>query len=962
MSIGGLDTALSGLRVAQQQLNVIAGNVANVNTEGYSRKILPQENLASGGISSGVRAGSLMRRVDLNLARDFWTQVSAVNALEVQAKYLDKIQQFHGPPNLEVSIAAEIAQLRDAFASLADSPEDTFLQRATVDQAELIASKINDFASLITEMRNDVQEELEGSIGNVNNLLRNIAKANAEIKFNTASGRTTAELEDQRDEFVRQLSLEMDVSFFTRGDGVMVVQTKSGVQLADEKAEVLFYNRTPIGPSSYYPDPLNPEVNGIFVGGSPDDNPVAIDITQSGLSGKIGALLELRDQTLPEQQAMLDELAHKLALRFQEQGLMLFTDASGQVPADSTASLIGDVNIVALAPAGPLSSAAGNPWGGSAGNDSFTIILNPNGTSPQAQALNIELSVAEAMFPPAPDGAGSLVNYINFRISQLPDSFGNTAASLDANGQLNIVSDYDIRIDATGQMGDAGLDFIGLTRGTEYAAPKASPLTPVSYVGFANEFRVNQAVLNNNALVQQGTAATDIPVQEGSNEVIRRVIEFVFGDVEFQEAVGTVDLRTGGASLQDWLGIYSQNSVTTAVALSGYSDVGQLLAAGGETFVPLVGPVLDQFRITFDDPRTGLPAQTYYLDLEEIQENFPIAGPITNAAQQIAAAINALPLGAVAGDEVAPFLSDPAPPDPAFAVQASVNGYGQLVISSRVNITIDASFATGQEYVSTGGPDGGMGDDGLEFLGLTAGTAVTTDPYIDVQVGNDPPTRITIEPGDDETDLFNKINHIGGLDTGVPGLAIDDILTAPPAVLVANGGGTLILRPGDSSGSPAFGGDIKIVGGPFTVTALGIGPGAQPLGTSIMVALFGIENPVTDVPHEISTGSGRMEAFRRQRLGPDALIDTGIISSTNLIDYAQKMINRHAAESNAVKARITDEMAFRDLLGRRLLDESGVNLDEEMSNLIIMQTAFSAAARVITAIDEEFQELLNAFR
>ena len=37
-----LSTALSGLRVAQQQINVISANVSNVGTPGYTRKVLPQ--------------------------------------------------------------------------------------------------------------------------------------------------------------------------------------------------------------------------------------------------------------------------------------------------------------------------------------------------------------------------------------------------------------------------------------------------------------------------------------------------------------------------------------------------------------------------------------------------------------------------------------------------------------------------------------------------------------------------------------------------------------------------------------------------------------------------------------------------------------------------------------------------------------------------------------------------------
>jgi flagellar hook-associated protein 1 len=43
MSLTALNAALTGLRIAQQQIGVISNNVANVGTPGYTRKILPQQ-------------------------------------------------------------------------------------------------------------------------------------------------------------------------------------------------------------------------------------------------------------------------------------------------------------------------------------------------------------------------------------------------------------------------------------------------------------------------------------------------------------------------------------------------------------------------------------------------------------------------------------------------------------------------------------------------------------------------------------------------------------------------------------------------------------------------------------------------------------------------------------------------------------------------------------------------------
>lgn len=790
MSLSGLDSALSGLRVAQQQLSVISTNVANVGTDGYTRKILPQSTVAILGKAVGVRGDPIIRNVDLNLERDYWTQISSTTFYDTKIEYLDKIQQFHGSPEKELSISAQIAKLRDAFASLADSPEDTFLQRTAIQQAQTAAGKFNDFSTLLDEMRNDAQEDMVLVVQEINNKLATIASVNKEIKLDKAFNKTTAASEDLRDKTIKELSQLMDISFFTRPDGVLVVQTRQGVQLADENAETVFFEQgAPLGPSSYYPD----SANGVYVGGNPEDNPNAINVTETGLGSKLGALIELRDDVLPRQQAQLDELAHKMALRFETQGLRLFTDATGGIPADT-------------AP-----------------------IPNPPG-----------------------------------------------------------------------------------------------PLTPVEYVGFSREIRVNQDILTNNSLIQTGTANTDVPVQAGSNEVLRRVAEFVFGEIEYQEAVGNVDVRaaaSGGVTMQEWLGLYSQNTVKGTLNLSSYSDLQALIDAGGEVFDPLPPgpPVNDEFNITFDDPRLGVPAQTYTLSLTAVNLAFPIGGAITNAADQLAAAINNL-----------------APPtDPAFAVQASISPYGELIIQSRANVTLDAST-----------PAAGMRSEGLALLGLTEGSYNTTDPYIEIQVGKDNPVRVTIEPGDTEATLAAKLEYNAGAGTGVPGLFVDiDAAT-----------GFLTLRPGndDSNGGPVFGGDIRITGGPFTSD--GTGGSGVASGATILQSFFGNNNPVSNVAYETTS------AFRYQNLGPQADLNTGIISSTTLIDYSQKMVNQHAEEVLVAEAHRDDEQSFRDLLQTEFMEKSTVNIDEELSHLIVVQTAYAASARMISAIDELFQELINAVR
>ncbi len=816
MGLAGLDAALAGLRVSQQAIDVAANNIANASTPGFSRKIMPQSSQSIQGVTVGVLSNTIIRNVDLNLERDLWTQVSAVGFYDVQENYLSKIEQFNGPPSAEISVAAQVARLKDNFILLSDSPEDNFLLQQVVYQAEDTANKINDLAGLYTDLRNDAQTDIQIAVDQVNTLLTQIADFNSQVASNANLSRSTAVIEDGRDEAIKQLSEFIDISFFVRGDGVLVVQGPEGAILADNTAKQLTFTPAPVSATSFYPD----STSGIFIGDPITDPLNAVDITTLSPGGRIGALIELRDETLPKATAELDELAHKLALRIGQQGLSLFVDSTGTVPPDT---------------------------------------------------------------PPDPT-----------------------------------------------------------------AGP---PVQPVAYIGFSSRIQVNELILADNTLLQKGTVATDVPIQPGSNEVIGRVIDFAFGSVNYQQATGTIDLRAslaagGPFTLQNYLGVFSENRVAGIrdISVPNFLDIpGLVTAANG-----LLDDPNDQFQITFEETRTvpALGPTTVNIDLSDANVNFPIGGAITDGLDQIIAEINSqIGLSGV---------------DPGLAAVASRGINGEIIIESRGNITIDGSFA------------GGVGSDGLSVLGLAEGTYVTTDPSFDIQVGTDSTVTITIDPGDDENDLIDKLilDPFIANDTGVPGLSYDI------ATFVSTG--ELILRAGDDFANPAFGGGLKITSGNFSIDAASaqinvITPGTLSDGINLVSGIFGTFNagppivdlaPITDVLHgsEVSATDATLVPFRKDFLGPAANISSSILGSSTLVDFAQRIVNVNAQEVRNAKEHKEDEIILRDVLQNQFLGESGVNIDEELANLIVLQQAFAASARVIGVVDQLFQEFLAALR
>ena len=796
MGLTSLSSALSGLRLNQQQLDVISTNIANVGTDGYTRKILPQSSQVVEGKSIGVLSETIVRNVDLRLSRDLWTQVSAVGYYNVQSEYLSQIDNFNGAPDANVSVAAEVTKLQDTFSALANAPDDQFLIADVVDQAIDAADKINDLSDMYRTLRNDAQSEAAVVVDNINDLLEQIAELNSQIRFANAGQSTTAATEDVRDTAIKELSGLIDITTFRRGDGVLVVQTSQGVELVSEQAQELFFRPTQLSAESAYPD----TAAGIFVD-DPFENANAIDITDRNIGGRLGGLIELRDEVFPRQTAQLDEFAHKMAIRFEAQGLRLFTDASGAIPPDTPPDLSTD------------------------------------------------------------------------------------------------------------------------------------PPTPVQYIGFASEIEVNALVLDDTSLVQQGTTGGNIA--SGSNEVIRRVIEYVFGSTEYLSAENTdvatsVDIRaaaTGGTTLQDWLGLPSTNQVKSGLSLGNYASISDMLTAGGAGVFGTSPADLDTFIVRFDDPDIGGGPYDIEIDLSAVA----VSG--VNAAQDL---VDYMALDA----DWASVVAD-------FGASASVNANGELVIESRGDIEILNS------------PTTPMTEAGFNFVGLGPSTSEAEDPYFDVSVGNSDPVRITIEPTDTEVELLAKLQAVEGLAAQI------------------DADGFLSLRPGNSFTNPDFGGDIKITGGPFTTSGAALGGtalGRTSLddGVNIVQSLFGtyevvspgvVENlsPINSASYssETAVGSGEYVAFRSSNLGTQANINSGISSSTTLEDFSQKIVNFVAQELALSDARGDDEDTLRGLLEQQLLDESGVNIDEELSYLIVVQTAYAASTRVISAVDELFDELLS---
>jgi len=332
-----LDAALSGLKAAQQSLDVVSNNIANASTPGYTRKILPLETLVIQGAGRGVAAGVITRNVDQTLERDLLLQSSVSQGQSVTQQYLDRIQDFSGPSDGTQSLSSAVSNLAKSFTALSDSPDNTLTLNQTLAAAQQTAGKFNDFSNLLTKLRGQTESDIQDDVSSLNLALQQVATLNQKINGLRNAGQSSADLEDQRDQAIRTVSQYIQVNVFDTGNGEVTVLTQQGQTLADESAHTVSFSPGDPLPTAYYP---GGGLSGLTVNG--------VDIAGTPLGGSIGALFNLRDKTLPTYNAQIDELSQKLASRMNQEGLKLFTDQNGNVPASVPAGPVGYVGFAGL--------------------------------------------------------------------------------------------------------------------------------------------------------------------------------------------------------------------------------------------------------------------------------------------------------------------------------------------------------------------------------------------------------------------------------------------------------------------------------------------------------------------------------------------------------------------------------------------------------------------------------------
>jgi flagellar hook-associated protein 1 FlgK len=235
----GLQTTLRGLLAQQRAIDVTSHNVANANTEGYSRQeavLAPTAAFdirtgaliggAGGQLGSGVDVQAYRRIRDGFLDLQYRAQAMNQGAWETTSDVLGQVESGLNEPG-DDGINAQLGKFWSAWGDVANAPESIATRQALVSQAQVLAGQINDLDSHISTIASQATAEyvsLTGPTGTVQQDANEINQLNAAIKQAVDGGGSPNDLMDRRDQLLDDLSKLAQVSVTDNGDGTIDVQ------------------------------------------------------------------------------------------------------------------------------------------------------------------------------------------------------------------------------------------------------------------------------------------------------------------------------------------------------------------------------------------------------------------------------------------------------------------------------------------------------------------------------------------------------------------------------------------------------------------------------------------------------------------------------------------------------------------------------------------------------------------
>ncbi|MGY1854857.1 flagellar hook-associated protein FlgK [Modestobacter sp. SYSU DS0290] len=312
-TFGGLNTATTALWAQQRGLDVTGQNIANVNTEGYSRQRAELQSVGgnpvpavwsvSTGVGGGVNADTVIRIRDAFLEARAQAESGKTASMTVHDTTLAQIEQAFREPG-ETGIQAKLTDVFKAWGDLANNPTEDGARTAVLQKTATLVAEFHTTDAALEKAWVQTRDALDVLADDVNTTITQVAELNSAIKKATQAGLPSNELADKRDALVLKLSQWIGATSSMGDSGAVNVAVGGATLISGASATGVRV----VGTN----DPLE-------AGTTPPRLVADPGGTTLNPGGTVGGQLAALRETIPGYRLQLDGLAQRLAGEFNAQ-------------------------------------------------------------------------------------------------------------------------------------------------------------------------------------------------------------------------------------------------------------------------------------------------------------------------------------------------------------------------------------------------------------------------------------------------------------------------------------------------------------------------------------------------------------------------------------------------------------------------------------------------------------------
>ncbi len=226
----GLETARRSLFTQQAALSTTGHNIANANTEGYTRQIVNmqasrpieavglQRSNAPGQLGTGVEFSSIKRIREGFLDSQFRNENKALGSWTVQNDTLEKLEAIVNEPS-DSGFRTVLDNFWKSWSDLSKDPDNVTNRKIVRENAIALADTFNLTSKQLSDLSSDLTENIDVKVAQINSNLTSIANLNQQILRIEGLGNDANDLRDQRDLLTDEISKIINIEVMDTPQG-----------------------------------------------------------------------------------------------------------------------------------------------------------------------------------------------------------------------------------------------------------------------------------------------------------------------------------------------------------------------------------------------------------------------------------------------------------------------------------------------------------------------------------------------------------------------------------------------------------------------------------------------------------------------------------------------------------------------------------------------------------------------